>query len=245
MRQPLRARVGTGAGAIDRQAKRLLDELSKVPANGLGQGLAIALTLALAACGSPPPAPPGPAAVPRPAPATATAAASSRSDGVEAFERQQRERAEIAQRQGRLADAALAWEVLAALKPQRTDYRERLAATLSQIQAAVEDRLGKAVVAQKRGELDGAVQHYLGVLALEPSHDAAADALRAIERERQKRHVGRLARDPLQRRSNGEVDPRMQAPPAATRSLARPAATPADKPVRPVRPSSSAASNPR
>jgi tetratricopeptide (TPR) repeat protein len=226
---------------MSRLAKRLLNELANAPANGLAQGLAMTLALGLAACGSPPPAPPGPVAVPRPAPAAA-ASAPSRTDGVEAFERQQRERAEIAQRQGRLADAALAWEVLTALKPQRSDYRERLAATLSQIRAVVEDRLGKAAAAQKRGEFDGAVQHYLAVLALEPSHEAAADALRAIERERQKRHVGRLARDPLHRRSNGEVDPRTQAPPATTRSLARPAAASAAKAVRPP---SSAASDPR
>jgi hypothetical protein len=242
MSRPLRAWAGMRACSMNRLAKRLLNELANAPANGLGQGLAMTLTLGLAACGSPPPAPPGPAAVPRPGPAAAAAAAPSRTDGIDAFERQQRERAEFALRQGRLADAALAWEVLTALKPQRSDYRERLAATLSQIRTAVEDRLGKAAAAKRRGDLDGAVQHYLAVLALEPSQEAAADALRAIERERQKRHVGRLARDPLNRRSNGEIDPRMQVPPAATRSLARPVASPADKAVRPP---SSAASNPR
>jgi hypothetical protein len=210
-------------------------------ANWLVQGLAISLAMGLAACGSQPPGPAGAAASPR-LPASPVAAAPGRSDGIEAFERQQRERAEIAQRQGRLADAALAWEVLTALKPQRSEYRERLAATRSQVQAAVEDRLGKAAAAQKRGELDGAVQHYLAVLALEPAHEGAADALRAIERERQKRHAGRLARDPLQKRSNGEVDPRVQPPPPATRSLARPTATAADKAGKP---SASAASNPR
>jgi tetratricopeptide (TPR) repeat protein len=137
-----------------------------------------------------------------------------------------------AQRQGRLADAALAWEVLAALKPQRNEYRERLAATRSQIQSAVDDRLGKATAAHKRGELDGAVQHYLAALALDPTHEAAAEALRAIERERQKRHAGRLARDPLQRRANGEADPRQQAP--ATRGVVRPAAPGSEKAAKPA-----------
>lgn len=189
-----------------------------------------ALTLALAACGSQPPAPAGPATAAR---ATPTVTSPSRGDGIEAFERQHRERAETAQRQGRLADAALSWEVLTALKPQRGEYRERLAATRAQIHAAVHDRTAKGAAAQKRGELDAAVQHYLAALALDPTHDGAADALRSIERERQKRHVGRLARDPLQRRPNGEADPRTPpaAPAPAPRGLARPATDKATKPA--------------
>jgi tetratricopeptide (TPR) repeat protein len=172
--------------------------------------------------------------VPRPA---AAAAVPGRQDGVEAFERQQRERAETAQRQGRLADAALAWEVLTALKPQRSEYRERLAATRAQVRSGVADRLGKAAVAHKRGELDGAVQHYLAALALDPMNDTAADALRAIERERQKRPAGRLARDPLQRRANGEADPRPHAP--AARAAGRPAVTAGDKATKPASAASS------
>jgi hypothetical protein len=209
-------------------------------ARAAGITLALALAGALAACGSQPAAPAGPAVAPRPGPA---APAPSRSDGIEAFERTHRERAETAQRQGRLADAALSWEVLTALKPQRSEYRERLATTRAQIQAALDDRLGKGAAAHKRGELDAAVQHYLAALALEPTHEGAADALRGIERERQKRHVGRLARDPLQRRpGGGEMDPRTQQPAApATRGLARPASTNGDKAAKPPQ----AASNPR
>jgi hypothetical protein len=198
---------------------------------GLAKGLAMVLTTSLAACGSQPPAPAGAAGTAEVRPAAA-AAVPGRQDGVEAFERQQRERAETAQRQGRLADAALAWEVLTALKPQRSEYRERLAATRAQVRSGVADRLGKAAVAHKRGELDGAVQHYLAALALDPLNDSAADALRAIERERQKRPAGRLARDPLHRRANGEADPRPQAP--AARAAGRPAVTASDKAAKPA-----------
>lgn len=206
------------------------------PAARAALAAAWGITLALlAACGSQPaatPSPPG--AAPRPAPA----ATPSRQDGLEGFERQQRERAETAQRQGRLADAALAWEVLTALRPQHGEYRERLAATRAQIGSAVQDRIGKASAAHKRGDFDGAIQHYLAALALVPTHEAAADALRAIERDRQKRPVGRLARDPLQqRRAYDEADPRQQAP--ATRGLTRPA-PPADRPAKPARPASAA-----
>lgn len=202
-------------------------------AKSLVKGLAIVLlTMGLAACGSQPPAagPTGAAEASRPA---ATATAPGRQDGVEAFERQQRERAETAQRQGRLADAALAWEVLTALKPQRSEYRERLAATRAQVRSGVAERLGKGDAAHKRGELDGAVQHYLAALALDPLNDTAADALRAIERERQKRPAGRLARDPLQRRAGGEADPRPHAPPAA-RAAGRPALTASEKAAKPA-----------
>jgi hypothetical protein len=200
----------------------------------LATGLAVVLTISLAACGSQPPAAPaGPAGEAEASRPAALATASSRQDGVEAFERQQRERAETAQRQGRLADSALAWEVLTALKPQRSEYRERLAATRAQVRSGVADRLGKAAAAHKRGELDGAVQNYLAALALDPTNDTAADALRAIERERQKRPAGRLARDPLQRRANGEADPRPPAPPAA-RTAGRPASTASDKAAKPV-----------
>ena len=195
--------------------------------------LAVASAVGLAACGSPPPAAPAGPAGEAPAPRPAAAApAPGRHDGVEAFERQQRERAEIAQRQGRLADAALAWEVLTALKPQRTEYRERLAATRASVRAGVADRLGKAAAARKRGEIDAAVQHYLAALALDPAHEGAADALRTLERERQKRPAGRLARDPLQRRANGEMDPRPPMPPAS-RAAGRPVSTGGDKAPKP------------
>ncbi len=228
--QRLRTRLAAPADLATRHTRGLVGG----HAGGLVRGLVLTLSMVLAACGSQPPAPASPAAAARPAPATA---APSRSDGIEAFERQHRERADAAQRQGRLADAALSWEVLTALRPQRSEYRERLAATRAQIHVALDDRLGKGAAAQKRGELDAAMQHYLAALALEPTHEAAADALRGIERERQKRHVGRLARDPLQRRPNGgEMDPRTQQPatPPATRGLARPASTAGDKAARPA-----------
>lgn len=225
----LNARLWAPAKRAARRACAFADGHADQLVRALAITLSTTLAVGLAACGNQPPAPPGPAPAPRPAPA---AAAPSRADGIEAFEREHRERAEIAQRQGRLADAALSWEVLAALKPQRSEYRERLAATRAQIQAALDDRLAKGAAAKKRGELDAAVQHYLAALALEPAQDTAADALRGIERERQKRHAGRLARDPLQRRSNGEADPRTPAsPPPATRGMARPAS---DKPAKPA-----------
>ena len=98
-------------------------------------------------------------------------------------------------RQGRLADAAVVWEILGVLRPDVPEYREQWSRTQRLIEAAVAERLLRASQAQRRGELDVAAQGYLAVLALQPEHSQAAEALRAIERERNKRNVlGRAAR---------------------------------------------------
>ncbi len=124
------------------------------------------------------------------------------------FEQQYRDRATNAQRQGRLADAAIAWEVLAVLRPETREYREALADTRRQIDAAVAERLPRAVQAQRRGDLEAATQGYLAVLALKPDSTSAADALRSIERERVKRQqLGRLSRLTLTRRSAEATSP--------------------------------------
>lgn len=123
------------------------------------------------------------------------------------FEREYRERAANAARQGRLAEAALAWEVLTVLRPDVSEYRESLADTRRQIDAAVADRLPRAAQAQRRGDLDAASQLYLSVLALQPEHATAADALRAVERERVKRQqLGRSSRTMLTRRAATDAE---------------------------------------
>ncbi|MBI5255426.1 MAG: hypothetical protein HY855_02925 [Burkholderiales bacterium] len=171
-------------------------------------GLAVALALGLAGCGGTPQAPsPG-----APSPGTPADAQGRVSPALEQFERRQRERAEAAQRAGRLAEAAQAWEVLATLHPDRAEYRERRAEQQRQIAAAVAERLPRAQAAQRRGELDAAAQLYLGVLALDPAHEAAAEGLRAVERERNKRnHIGKLARNTLMRRPGPEAEARVPA----------------------------------
>jgi tetratricopeptide (TPR) repeat protein len=155
--------------------------------------------LAIAGCGTPPaPLPPQLAADRLPA--------SAKPAGVAAFEVRLRERAETEARQGRLADAATDWEVLAVLQPASPEYRERLDDTRKLIEAAVPERLQRGQQALKRGDLDGAQANYLQALALDPDNTMAADALRAIERERNKRNflgkpsrltVGRVANEAL------------------------------------------------
>lgn len=145
-------------------------------------------------------APVAPAPVPPPAPPVEPPVVAPVPEGVAQFEQRQLASAIAATRQGRLADAALAWEVLSALRPERDDYRSRGQDVQRQIDALVAERLPRAAAAQRRGDLDGATQQYLAVLALKPDHAAAADALRAIERERNRRlYLGKLSRNTLAR----------------------------------------------
>ncbi len=148
-------------------------------------------------------------ALPPPAPGGATTAVNrTTTASISAFEQQYRDRASSAQRQGRLADAAIAWEVLSVLRPESREYRDALDATRRQIDAAVAERLPRAAQAQRRGDLDAATQGYLAVLALQPGSLPAADALRSIERERVKRQqLGRLSRLALVRRGTEAMGP--------------------------------------
>ena len=124
-----------------------------------------------------------------------------------AFEQSQRERALNLMRQRRLADAALAWEVLVVLRPGVREYRDRLDETQRLIDATVAERLPRAAQLARRGELDQASREYLAVLALQPLNEAAADALRAIERERNKRYyLGKHSRVTIMSRAKSDAE---------------------------------------
>jgi tetratricopeptide (TPR) repeat protein len=148
---------------------------------------------------------PVPAAVQAsPVPVSSTPAAYSAAD---AFERQWLDRATAAARQGQLADAAWAWEVLLTLRPASVEYRVAAASLRRQIDAVVSDRTQRAAQSQRKGDIDGAVQNYLAALAAQPDYPAAAEALRAIERERVKRQqLGRLSRYMLTRRASTDAE---------------------------------------
>jgi tetratricopeptide (TPR) repeat protein len=149
-----------------------------------------------------------PPAEPATEPIGATLAPVASTSPHPAFEQRQRERALTLTRDGRLADAAVAWEVLIVLRPDVGAYRERLDEVKRQIDSTVAEQLPRAAQAARRGEIDGAMQLYLGVLAVEPDHAKAANALRALERERVKRNfVGKYTRYTLTRRSisDGEM----------------------------------------
>ena len=123
------------------------------------------------------------------------------------YELRQRERALALTRQGRLAEAALTWELLATIRPKTPEYRERLTELNQQIDSGVAERLQRADQAASRGQIDAAMQQYLAALALQPSNSRAADGLRSVERERVRRaHLGKLSRNTLTRRAMTEAE---------------------------------------
>lgn len=132
----------------------------------------------LAGCAS---APPGPA-MPDP---PLGASAGTGGEPLVQFEARWRERALAAERQARLADAVLAWEVLALLRPGRFDAQ--LAVARGRVASAYAERMQRGEQEWKRGNLERAEQAYLGALALRPREPEAANALRAVDRARNKR----------------------------------------------------------
>ncbi|AKJ29358.1 tetratricopeptide repeat protein [Caldimonas brevitalea] len=103
------------------------------------------------------------------------------------YELRQRRRALSLARQERWAEAAIAWELLVLLRPDVPAYRQRLDEVRRQVEAAAAEHGRRGAAARKRGDLERAAAHYLSVLALQPDDERAADALRAIERERNRR----------------------------------------------------------
>ena len=147
-------------------------------------GALAAIGCLLAACSTPPPAPPD--SMPM---VLDSVVALPRQDltPTQLYERRLRARANEQFTQGRLADAALSWEILSTLRPQEADYARHLQETLKLIDAALSLALQRAAQLQKKGDLDGAANQYLSALALRPEQAEAAAGLRTIERERIKR----------------------------------------------------------
>lgn len=167
----------------------------------VGFGCVALLCAALVGCASAPPA------EETAAPGEVAASSSAPPAPQSSYEQQQRDRALAFARQKRLADAAIAWELLTVLRPDLPDYRERLAETQRQIEAAVAERAPRAAQAAQRGEIDNATQLYLAILALQPLNEPAAEALRGLERERNKRnYLGKFSRSTLTRRAMADAE---------------------------------------
>lgn len=111
------------------------------------------------------------------------------------FERQHLALARQHAAQGHLGEAATSWEVLTVLRPDVPDYAEQLTQTRARIDRTAAEQARLARQAQQRGTWDEAMQRHLAVLALKPDDPTAAEALRAIERDHNKRdHLGKYAR---------------------------------------------------
>lgn len=120
--------------------------------------------------------------------------------GLASFELTMQQRAQDAERQGQLADAAWAWEALSLARPARGDAAAELVRLRGVMQSRVTAALAQAQQDRQRGELERAMRGYLTVLSLQSEHRGAAEALRAIERERNERQfLGRFSRQTITR----------------------------------------------
>jgi tetratricopeptide (TPR) repeat protein len=153
--------------------------------------IAVAAALLAGCAAAPPPAPP--ATPPDAAAAALAASASARAAALARFEQRQRTLAETAAAQGRWVEAIDAWDVVLALHAGDGDATARRARAEAAAQAAAAERLARARLAQQRGDAETATRLWLEVLALAPMQAEAADALRAIERERAQRNAVTLA----------------------------------------------------
>lgn len=123
-----------------------------------------------------------------------------------AWELGQRARALEHERSGRLAEAALMWEVLATVRPDDALAHAHLADLQRRIAQIAAERIARAELAAARGRPEVAAGHYLTVLALQPDHSGAADALRALEREHNRRHhLGKPSRLTLTRQAMADA----------------------------------------
>ena len=161
--------------------------------------------MGLAGCasrsGAPPAAPPSGETV-------SIAASDPSAPLLETFEQRQRDAAAAAAQQGLWLEAAWAWEVLLALNPRDPEIAKRLADARQAATAAATERSARGKQALQRGETDSAVRLYIEALSFVPAHVEAAEALRAIERDRVRRqHLGQVARYSLMRRPDNATPP--------------------------------------
>ncbi len=158
----------------------------------LGAGI-----LALAGCAGV--APPNPGAQPSAGgPAVVQApAAGGREAGLAAiarFEADQRAAATAAAAAGHWRKAALHWEAVAVLRPDDVQPRREAERALVQAEQTAQAKLLLARRARQRGDAEAAQRLFLETLAQAPGQTEAADALRALERERVARqHLGQLS----------------------------------------------------
>jgi hypothetical protein len=170
---------------------------------GCGLALGILLGAVLVGCGNVAPRS-SPAPEPVAAPVTPVAVVVN-NPVLSAFEAQQQAAAEQAARQGRWADVIWALDVLQALRPADNTLAPRRAQAEQAAAAAATDSLRQAKFALQRGDADAAVGLYMDVLSLQPGQPEAAEALRAIERERVARQqLGLSARNSFARTAAGE-----------------------------------------
>src|SRR5215510_14810018 len=88
----------------------------------------------------------------------------------QSFEDAHRDKALSLQQQQRWGEAAVEWEILALLNPERVEYRNQQRDVERRIAKGVEENLKSADEARQRGDLPAASHFYLKALSLDPSN---------------------------------------------------------------------------
>lgn len=144
-----------------------------------------------AACSTRPPAEAASAASTAPARAASSPAPAN---PIGAFERRLSQQAERSEQEGDLARALLDRQALVLLRPEDQVQATRLAQLQQRIETQAAELWRQAETARQRGDQDRATELLLRTLLLQPRHVQAAQAMRQIEIERNRR--GPLARPP-------------------------------------------------
>lgn len=106
---------------------------------------------------------------------------------LELLEERHRARAEAYAREGDWAEALVQWEVLLLLRPRSQAYRDAIAETRTRIANITAGLMRAAQLAHKQENFDQATVLYLRVLYFDRDNAAAAQALREIDAERNRR----------------------------------------------------------
>jgi len=141
--------------------------------------LPLAVLALLAACAEVPPTPTEPAPV----------RMSAHDEQVAKAVAKHRQLAQQYRQSGDLAAAEAQWQILTVLAPQDATYKAELTDTRATIARRAQENYVAGSAAMKSGDTERAADAMLRVLALDPDHADAAQALREIE----KRRLARIA----------------------------------------------------
>ena len=145
-----------------------------------------ALLLACCAQAPAPPETPSPATQqPSTAPAAQAQAARPRPSPPPELplDQRERERAQALMQESRYAEAAQHWEVLHMLHPEQPVYADKLAEARSRAAQAAAQNAQEAQQARRQGQTERAVALYLKALSADPGNAEAAQGLREIQKE--------------------------------------------------------------
>jgi len=103
------------------------------------------------------------------------------------LDQRERERAQALMQENRYAEAAQHWEVLHLLHPEQPAYADKLAEAHSRAGQAAAQSVQEAQQARRQGQTERALALYLRALSADPGNVEAAQGLREIQRDNDRR----------------------------------------------------------